>query len=117
MMRKDFKEVLDHAASVGLGIVGGQVQFKLPDGTCELYWRNYDTKSRLIGESWTDYCQRTRIECLDQFDKLPSDKELIAEGIENFEFLKVKSIEGTDLKDFLIFIIYFNDLETELEQQ
>ena len=32
--RTDFKEVVDKAVEVGLGIIGGQVQFKLPDGTC-----------------------------------------------------------------------------------
>ena len=34
--RHDFREVLEKAVKVGLGIIGGQVQFKLPDGTCEL---------------------------------------------------------------------------------
>lgn len=38
--RTDFKNVLEKAVENGLGIIGGQVQFKFPDGTCELYWQN-----------------------------------------------------------------------------
>ena len=106
-----FREVLEKAVKVGLGIIGGQVQFKLPDGTCELYWHKYDTTERKSGENWKEYCQRTKEECLSRFEKLPTDNELIKEGIESFDLLKEKS--KNKLSDFLIFILYFNDKETE----
>ncbi|MFT6867844.1 MAG: hypothetical protein ACJA08_002689 [Cyclobacteriaceae bacterium] len=111
--RTDFKEVVDKAVKVELGIVGGQIQFKLPGGTCELYWHKYDTTERKSGESWKGYCERTKEECLRQFENLPTNSELIQEGIESFDFLKEKT--DLNLNDFLIFILYFNDLETELE--
>ena len=114
--RIDFKEVVDKAVEIGLGIIGGQIQFKLPDGTCELYWHNYDTNERQSGESWKNYCLRTKEECLSQFEKLPTDSELVKEGIESFEFLKEKSKTDLNLKDFLIFTLYFNDLETKQEK-
>tara|TARA_R110000868_G_scaffold37111_1_gene131289 strand:+ start:31976 stop:32431 length:456 start_codon:yes stop_codon:yes gene_type:complete len=114
--RTDFKEVVNKAVEVGLGVIGGQVQFKFPEGTCELYWHKYDTTERKSGQSWKDYCQRTREECFRQFEKLPTDIELIREGIQSFDFLKEKSKSDTELSDFLIFILYFNDLETELER-
>lgn len=113
--RADFEAVVDKAVEVGLGIIGGQVQFKLPDGTCELYWHKYDTTERRSGEGWKDYCQRTKEECLNQFENLPSDNDLLKEGIEYFDFLKKKSETDLNLKDYLIFILYFNDIETELE--
>lgn len=113
--RTDFRKVINKAVEVGLGIIGGQVQFKLPEGTCELYWHKYDTIERKQGESWIDYCKRTKEECLNQFEKLPTDSELIKEGIESFDFLKQKSKTNTNIGDFLIFILYFNDLETDLE--
>ncbi|PKG44344.1 hypothetical protein, partial [Psychroflexus sp. MES1-P1E] len=91
------------------------VQFKLPDGTCELYWHKYDTTERKSEESWNEYCQRTKEECLSQFEKLPTDSELIKDGIESFKFLKEKSKTDILLDNYLIFILYFNDLETELE--
>jgi len=112
--RTDFKEVIDKAVDVGLGIIGGQVQFKLPDGTCELYWHKYDTTDRKSDENWQDYCLRTKEECLNQFDKIPNDSELIIEGIESFEFLKEKSKIKIPLEDYLIFILYFNNSETIL---
>jgi hypothetical protein len=114
--RDDFKEVVDKTVEIGLGIIGGQVQFKFQDGTCELYWHKYDTTERKPGENWNDYCQRTKKECLSQFEKLPTDTELINEGIQSFDFLKEKDKKNLKLGDFLIFILYFNDLETELEK-
>ncbi|WP_019039717.1 hypothetical protein [Psychroflexus tropicus] len=113
--RTDFKEVVDKAVEVGLGIIGGQVQFKLPDGTCELYWHKYVTTERKSGENWKDYCQRTKEECLSQFEKLPTDSELIKDGIESFDFLKEKSKTEIPFENYLIFILYFNDLEIELK--
>ncbi|WP_187263652.1 hypothetical protein [Pontibacter beigongshangensis] len=106
--REDFNEVVNHAFKSGLAVVGGQVQFKLPDGTCELHWRKYDTNGRMAGEGWTSYCSRTKQECLEQFNALPTNQELINEGIENFEFLREKSAQGVNPEDFLIFILYFN---------
>lgn len=113
--QNDFREVVDKAVEVGLGIIGGQVQFKLPDGTCELYWHKYDTIERKPGENWKDYCQRTKVECLSQFEELPTDSELIREGIESFKFLKEKSKTDIVLDNYLIFILYFNDLEIKNE--
>ena len=114
--RDDFKEVIEKAIDGGLGIIGGQIQFKLPDGTCELYWHKYDTTDRKPGEKWKNYCLRTKYECLNQFENLPTDKELIEEGIKSFDFLKVKNDKKIKLAEYLICILYFNDLETELEQ-
>jgi hypothetical protein len=113
--RTDFKEVVDKAVEIGLGIIGGQVQFKFPDGTCELYWHKYDTTERKSGKRWNEYCQRTKEECLSQFERLPTDSELIKDGIESFKFLREKSKTDILLDNYLIFILYFNDLETELE--
>lgn len=113
--RTDFKEVIDKAVEVGLGIIGGQVQFKLPNGTCELYWHKYESKERKSNENWKDYCLRTKEECLSQFNNIPTNTVLINEGIENFEFLKEKSKSDIELEDYLIFILYFNDLETFLK--
>ena len=106
--REDFNEAVAYAVKAGLAVVGGQVQFRLPDGTCELYWRKYDTNERVAGEGWTSYSNRTKQECLKQFNALPANQELIKEGIENFEFLREKAEQGVNLEDYLIFILYFN---------
>jgi hypothetical protein len=70
-------------------------------------------KTGKSGENWVEYCKRTKNECLNQFEKLPADTELIKDGIESFDFLKKKSGMNIGLSDYLIFILYFNDSETE----
>tara|TARA_B110000879_G_scaffold93194_1_gene127530 strand:- start:184 stop:597 length:414 start_codon:yes stop_codon:yes gene_type:complete len=105
--RTDFKNVIKKAVENDLGIIGGQVQFKFPDGTCELYWHKYDSTEKQNGENWTEYCERTKKECLNQFDNLLSDSELVKDGIENFEFLKEKKNLNLNLTEYLIFILYF----------
>ncbi|WP_131505668.1 hypothetical protein [Mangrovimonas yunxiaonensis] len=107
--RDDFVDVIDSALSENLAIIGGQVQFKLPDGTCELYWKSYDSNDRLPGENWTDYCLRTHHECYEKFKRIDSNDILIKEGIDSFDFLREKNTNGVDLNVFLIFIIYFKD--------
>lgn len=107
------KEILARAVkSIGLGIEGGQVQFILPDGTCELYWLNYNTAERKSGESWEQYCDRTAKECIDTFQKLINTTDFEQEGILNFDFLKSKAAEGVEINQYLTFILYFNDHET-----
>ncbi|QMU27676.1 hypothetical protein [Adhaeribacter radiodurans] len=115
--REDFKEVVDYAVKAGLAIIGGQVQFKFPDGTCELYWRKYDTNERKANEDCTSYCNRTKTECLEQFKETPNNQKLIEEGIESFKFLRAKSEEGINLENHLIFILYFEDSETEIAKK
>ena len=105
--RTDFKNVIKKAVENDLGIIGGQVQFKFPDGTCELYWHKYDSTEKQNGENWTEYCERTKKECLNQFDNLLSDSELVKDGIENFEFLKENKNLNLNLTEYLIFILYF----------
>lgn len=106
--RSDIFEVVEKAIEVGLGIIGGQVQFKFPEGTCELYWHKYDTIQRKPVENWKKYCQRTKQEFLDKFKKIPTDLELVEEGINSFPFLKEKSNADIQIENYLIFILYFN---------
>ena len=90
---------------------GGQIQFKLPDGTGELYWKSYDTKEKLPTENWTNYCLRSHSEYLEQFKKFDSNDKLIKAGIDNFDIKKKKAADGVDLEPYLIFILYFTDSE------
>ncbi len=104
---EDLPTVLAHARTRGLAVIGGQVQFALPDGTCELYWQNVDSSPRLQGESWISFVERSHEEVRQGLDRLPEPEPLVAEGIENFSFLEAKARAGIDLKQFLCFICYF----------
>jgi hypothetical protein len=58
-IQEDFSEVIKAARNAQLAVIGGQVQYVLPDGTCELYWLSYDPADRQINEPWLAYCDRT----------------------------------------------------------
>ena len=46
----EFPGALTKAETLGYACLGGQFEFRLDDGTCELYWLNADSKDRLPGE-------------------------------------------------------------------
>jgi hypothetical protein len=105
--RNDIMAAIMAARSVGLANVGGQVQFLFPDGTCELYWMNYDATDRGANESWTDYVERSADEVAQSLRRILDTKDLIKEGRESFDFLQKKATVGVNLEDHLVFIAYF----------
>ena len=111
--QSDFEEVIEISRQLNMAIIGGQVQYLLPDGTCELYWLSYDPAERQKSETWTDYCKRTYNECFEKFRKLISQTDIEKEAINSFEFLKTKITTGVNIGDFLIFILYFDASETD----
>jgi len=109
----DFLEVVEAARKEKLAILGGQVQYILPEGTCELYWLSYDPAERLQNESWLDYCTRTASKTINKFKLLISQTNIEREAITNFELLKDKNNSGASISDYLTFILYFDDSETD----
>ena len=110
--QSDFLETIETARKLKLGIVGGQVQYVFPDGTCELYWLSYDTTERQPGENWIHYCNRTADESIDKFQNLVTKTDFEKEAV-SFDFLRDKKSKGWDIEEHKTFIIYFNDLETD----
>jgi hypothetical protein len=47
-----FPDAVARAEARGYACLGGQFQFRLDDGTCEMYWLAADSKERARGESW-----------------------------------------------------------------
>jgi hypothetical protein len=111
--RADIADAVSAAPSVGLALLGGQVQFVFPDGTCELYWKSYDPTSRRSGETWADYSRRSAEETLSALKRVMSE-DLVQEGVDNSGFLREKQSQGIDLEKHLAFIAYF---ETEEEAE
>ena len=112
--QQDFLEVIEAARQNYLAIIGGQVQYVLPDGTCELYWLSYDPDKRQPNEDWLTYCNRTSKECLDKFNKLIETTDIEKDALTSFSILADKKKSGVDINNFLAFILYFNDKETDL---
>jgi hypothetical protein len=110
----DFIETIETARKLKLGIVGRQVQYVLPDGTCELYWLAYDTTERQSGEDWVTYCNRTAEETITKFNDLVTETDFEKEALTSFDFLRDKKSKGINIEDNRVFIIYFSDIETDL---
>ena len=110
----DFVSTIETARKLRLGIIGGQVQYVLPDGTCELYWLTYDAGERGEGEKWVDYCNRTADETISKFKTLVAKTDFEREALTSFDFLRDKKSKGINIEDYRVFVIYFDDLETDL---
>jgi hypothetical protein len=109
----DFIETIETARGLKIAIVGGQVQYVFLDGTCELYWLSYDPTERQPGEDWIKFCNRTADETIKKFRDLTTKTDFEKEA-SSFDFLRDKKSKGVNIEDNKVFIIYFNDIETDL---
>jgi hypothetical protein len=103
----DVTAALNDARDRQLAALGGQVQFILPDGTCELYWQNYESAAQEAGERWLDYVSRSHDEVAMALSHLPEPAALAADGLAKFEFLREKAAAGLVIEDFLIYVCDF----------
>jgi len=105
--KEDLESAVLAARDRGLACLGGQPQFIFPDGTCELYWVNYDPGDRKGDETWQAYVERTASQVLEAF-RLRCAETDFREEAQRFGFLKEKIAEGkADLIDHLWFVVYF----------
>lgn len=84
------------------------MQFRLAEGTCELYWQAFDVGPRRSGETWHHFLARSRREVEAAVSRLPADDELVADGLAHFELLREKAAAGVDLESVLWFVCYFS---------
>jgi hypothetical protein len=75
-----FPEALARAKTHGYGCLGGQFQFRLDHGTCEMYWLAANSRERAEGEQWSDYSQRSCYEVLTKFQRLLSVTDFTKEA-------------------------------------
>jgi len=109
--KDDVIQAIEAAARVGLATIGGEIQFVLPEGTCELYWLGYDSGEQQPGEAWANYVTRSSRECIAAIRRITSQIDLIREGTENFTLLHEEAAQGVNLEYYLVFILYFVDQE------
>jgi hypothetical protein len=77
---ESFPIALERAEAHGLACLGGQFQFRLNDATCEMYWLAADSKERIAGELWADYCRRSCSEVRENFDCVLSKTDFSKEA-------------------------------------
>jgi hypothetical protein len=97
-----FPAALASAKAHGYACLGGQFQFRVPDGVYEMYWLEADASDRRSEEGWADYSQRSCTEVLDKFNDLVSNTDFVKEAA-RFRLL-------SSAVECLVFVGYF---ETE----
>jgi hypothetical protein len=102
----DVPEAITAARECGLATVGGVAQFRIPAGTCELYWRSADARLRQPGEPWAGYVARSADEVLAAVQQLPL-AEMVSEGLQWPEVVALRDA-GEDVSEYLCFVLYFD---------
>ena len=103
----DVEEAIEAARDTGLGCLGGQVQFRPPDGICEAYWLKCDPAERQPEESWQEYVSRSADETLEAYRQLCRTTDFRAVARE-WEVLRASmDRDGYDPTTGLWFVLYF----------
>ena len=105
----DIPRVIEAARQAGLVNIGGQLQFRLPDaGTCECYWVCVDT-DRTVSKHlpWQVRVEQTALAALEEFSRLPSEFDFIAEGRRSFaQHLEKFEYQGRAAREAMCFVWY-----------
>jgi hypothetical protein len=111
---EDIPEVIEAARRTDLINVGGQLQFRLPEGTCECYWVEVGTyKSVSKDLPWEERVARTAEAALAEFKRLPARYDFVREGWRAFGPHLQKVIdEGRNPSEFMCFVWYVADAKT-----
>ncbi len=111
----DIPKVIEAAREANFASIGGQLQFRLPDGgTCECYWVEVDTyKSVPASLPWRERVERTAAVALADFSCLLSKFDFAAEGRRSFaEHFKRLEAEGGDPIQAMCFVWHLDDGES-----
>jgi hypothetical protein len=111
-----FPMALVNAQALGYACIEGQFQFRLDNGTCEMYWLSADSDPRHEAESWLKYCERSCSEVRAGFEKLTSETDFRKQALE-WPPVKEATTHGLDPLENLVFVAYFVDEAEWLEDQ
>lgn len=106
---EDIPAVIEAARRAGLINIGGQLQFRLPDGgTCECYAVEVDTYQSVSDElPWEERVTLTADAALRDFEMLKARCDLLAEGRRNFPSYFADLVKvGRDPADYVWFVWY-----------
>jgi hypothetical protein len=106
-----FPGALAKAEALGFACLGGQFQFRLSSGTCEMYWLSVDSKERKPAEPWPAFCRRSCSEILSGFTKLHAETDFRKMASE-WPSVQDAMAQGLDPHQVLVFAAYF---VTEIE--
>ena len=106
------EETIVAAQAAGLATLGGQAQFRIPDGTCEMYWLGADASDRRDGEPWSEYVARSAREVVDRFRQKVVPADFLAEA-RQWPILREKMEAGVNVMDYLCFVLDFQAAPAE----
>jgi hypothetical protein len=112
----DIPEVIEAGRLAGLVSIGGQLQFRFPDGiTCECYWVEVDTYRTVSSDlPRSERVTRTAAAALSMYATLQSKYDFSKEGREGFgEHVDRFEASGGCLIDAMCFVWYFEDQVTK----
>ncbi|WP_283195984.1 hypothetical protein [Rhizobium sp. AN80A] len=105
----DIPLVIDAARQANLWNVGGQLQFRLPDGAvCECYWVEVTTYRTVAkAPEWPERVRGSASDALEQFSKLFEEFDFLAEGLKAFpDHLGPLIDQGHDWRKLACFVWY-----------
>lgn len=94
------------APTLEYACLGGEFQFRLPNGTYEMYWLSVDSQERARSENWHDYCERSCAEVLAVFTQRIEQIDF-REQADQFKSLRDATQRGFDPAKALTFVAYF----------
>jgi hypothetical protein len=106
---EDIPDVIEAARLSNFISIGGQLQFRLPDGgTCECYWVEVDTCKSVNKElPWRERVARSAEAALRDFQALQGRFDFVAEGRTGFaSYLDTLVAQGRDPADAMCFVWY-----------
>jgi hypothetical protein len=106
-----FPSALAKAEALGYACLGGQFQFRLSSGTCDMHWLSVDAKERKPAEPWPAFCRRSCSEILSGFTKLHAETDFKKMASE-WPSIQEPMAQGLDPHQVLVFAAYF---VTEIE--
>jgi hypothetical protein len=104
----DVVEAIEAGRAAGLACLGGQVQWKYQEVTCEAYWLDFDPDERGESESWPEYVERSSDEAIGKFRKLCEATDFRQRALEWEAIRAWVHQHGSDPDEYLWFPVYFS---------
>ena len=103
-----FPSALDLALQHSLACLGGQFQFRLPNGsTYEMYWLSADSTERKVDESWHNYVARSIAEVRREFNTICDRSDFEKQGREWNVVREMIDLKNASPLEWLYFVAYF----------
>ena len=106
---EDFPHILDEAVKHELACQGGVFQFRLPNGTCEMYWLETGVSDQQVSQSWHDYVLYCAEKTAHDFKRICEQTDFRRAAKDWDKVWRELPEPDVDPLDYLCFVAYFAD--------